>query len=40
MQKLFQLLALATLAIASTTAAFGADHSLGTWKVNVEKEHV
>ncbi|MGA8739622.1 MAG: hypothetical protein WB561_00385 [Terracidiphilus sp.] len=37
MQKLFRLLALATLAIASTTAAFGADHSLGTWKVNVEK---
>jgi hypothetical protein len=37
MQKLFRLFALATLAIASTTAAFGADHSLGTWKVNVEK---
>ena len=30
-------LALAALAITSTVAAFGADHSIGTWKVNVEK---
>jgi hypothetical protein len=29
--------ALATLVITSTAAAFGADNSLGTWKVNVEK---
>src|SRR5579859_1980958 len=29
--------ALATLVIASTSAAFGADHSLGTWKLNPEK---
>ena len=36
MQNLFKL-ALATLAITSTVAAFGADNSLGTWKVNVEK---
>lgn len=30
-------LALAALAITSTSAAFGADNSLGTWKLNVEK---
>ena len=30
-------LALATLAITSTAAAFGADNSLGTWKLNLEK---
>jgi len=36
MQKLLRL-ALATLAITSTLAAFGADNSLGTWKINVEK---
>jgi len=36
MQNLLRL-ALATFVISSTTAAFGADHSLGTWKVNVEK---
>jgi len=36
MQRFFRL-ALATLAITSTMAAFGADNSLGTWKVNVEK---
>jgi hypothetical protein len=36
MQNLLKL-ALATLAITSTMAAFGADNSLGTWKVNVEK---
>jgi hypothetical protein len=29
--------ALATLVIASTAAAFGADNSLGTWKLNAEK---
>jgi hypothetical protein len=29
--------ALATLLITSTAAAFGADNSLGTWKLNVEK---
>jgi len=33
----FLKLALATLVITSTMAAFGADNSLGTWKVNVEK---
>ena len=36
MKKLLTL-ALATLAITSTVAAFGADNSLGTWKLNVEK---
>ena len=36
MQRIFKL-ALATLAITSTVAAFAADHSLGTWKLNVEK---
>ena len=36
MQKLLTL-ALATLVITSTAAAFGADHSLGTWKLNVAK---
>jgi hypothetical protein len=36
MKKLFTL-ALATLAITSTVAAFAADNSLGTWKLNVEK---
>lgn len=36
MHKLLRL-ALATLAITSTMAAFAADHSLGTWKLNVEK---
>lgn len=30
-------LALATLAITSTAAAFAADNSLGTWKLNVSK---
>jgi hypothetical protein len=29
--------ALATLVITSTAAAFGADNSLGTWKLNAEK---
>jgi len=29
--------ALATLVITSTAAAFAADHSLGTWKLNPEK---
>src|SRR5579863_9736756 len=29
--------ALATLVITSTTAAFAADHSLGTWKLNPAK---
>ena len=36
MQRLLTF-ALATLVITSTAAAFGADHSLGTWKLNVEK---
>lgn len=36
MKKLFTL-ALAALAITSSVAAFGADNSLGTWKLNVEK---
>ena len=36
MKKLLTL-ALATLAITSTVAAFGADNSLGTWKLNAEK---
>lgn len=36
MQNLLRL-ALATLAITSTVAAFGADNSLGTWKLNVQK---
>lgn len=36
MKKLLTL-ALATLVITSTAAAFGADHSLGTWKLNLEK---
>lgn len=36
MQRFFKL-ALATLAIASATVALAADHSLGTWKLNVEK---
>lgn len=36
MKKLFTL-ALATLAITTSVAAFGADNSLGTWKLNVEK---
>ena len=33
----FLALALAALAITSTAAAYGADNSLGTWKLNVEK---
>jgi hypothetical protein len=33
----FLKLALATLAITSTAAAFAADNSLGTWKLNAEK---
>lgn len=36
MRKIFSL-ALTVLAIASATTAFGADNSLGTWNVNVEK---
>jgi hypothetical protein len=36
MKRLFTF-ALATLVITSTAAAFGADNSLGTWKLNVEK---
>ena len=36
MQRFFKL-ALATLALTTTVAAFAADNSLGTWKVNVEK---
>jgi|KBSMisStaDraftv2_1062788.scaffolds.fasta_scaffold71477_4 hypothetical protein len=36
MKKLITL-ALATLAITTSVAAFGADNSLGTWKLNVEK---
>ena len=36
MQKRFAL-ALAALAIASATAAFAADHSLGTWKLNAAR---
>jgi hypothetical protein len=36
MQRFFKL-ALATLAITSAVAAFAADNSLGTWKLNVEK---
>jgi hypothetical protein len=36
MKKLLTL-ALATLAITSTVAAFGADDSLGTWKLNTAK---
>lgn len=33
----FLKLALVTLAITSAAVAFAADHSLGTWKLNVEK---
>lgn len=33
----FLKLAIATLAITSAAAAFAADNSLGTWKLNVEK---
>ena len=33
----FLKLALATLAITTTVAAYGADHSLGTWKLNAAK---
>ncbi|WP_109486428.1 hypothetical protein [Occallatibacter savannae] len=33
----FLKLALATLVLTSTAAAFAADNSLGTWKMNVEK---
>jgi hypothetical protein len=36
MRRIFSL-ALIVLAITSAAAAFGADNSLGTWKVNVEK---
>ena len=36
MQRFFKL-ALATLALTSAVAAFAADNSLGTWKLNVEK---
>lgn len=36
MQRFFKI-ALATLAITSAAVAFAADHSLGTWKLNVEK---
>jgi hypothetical protein len=36
MQRFFTL-ALATLLITSATAAFAADNSVGTWKLNVEK---
>jgi|SRR5438477_9241010 len=36
MRKIFSS-ALIVLAIASATAAFGADNSLGTWKANIEK---
>lgn len=36
MRRIFSL-ALIVSAIASATAAFGADNSLGTWKVNVDK---
>jgi hypothetical protein len=36
MRRIFSL-ALIVLAISSAAAAFGADNSLGTWKVNIEK---
>ena len=36
MRRIFSL-ALIVLAISSATAAFGADNSLGAWKVNIEK---
>src|ERR1700722_13847154 len=36
MRRIFSL-ALIVLAITSAAAAFGADNSLGTWKVNIEK---
>jgi hypothetical protein len=36
MRRMFSL-ALIVLAITSAAAAFGADNSLGTWKVNIEK---
>ena len=35
--KRLLILALAALAVTSTATAFGADNSLGTWKLNVSK---